>query len=63
MGMADWFKSKQREMELAYQEARRLRADYGPEAEHWCEVGVHAVADGEQRRAIKRVRKALRHLD
>ena len=62
MGMADWFKSKQREMERAYEEARWLRERYGPAAEHWCAVGIHAVTDGSQRRAIRRVQKALRHL-
>ena len=37
-----------------------LRARYGDDAERWCEVGILAAGRRARRRALYRVREALR---
>jgi hypothetical protein len=62
MGMADWFNSKQREMDSAYREAAELRDRYGDEAMTWCQAGLLSAQDADKRRALKQIRKVLLQL-
>jgi hypothetical protein len=41
-------------------EAIELRARYGEGAEEWCETGIMAAEQLERRRALYRIRDALR---
>ncbi len=43
-------------------EAIDLRERYGDDAEQWCEIGIMAADRLERRRALYRVREALRAL-
>lgn len=62
MSLVSWFNSKQHEMEQVLHDAQALRARYGCEAERWCEAALTGRIDGEQRRLLKQLRRALAHI-
>ena len=55
-----WFGARHRALQLAaLHDARALRARYGGDAEHWCEIGLMASTDPKKRRVLKSIRRAL----
>ena len=61
MSLTAWFTSHDRHVERALVNAAAIKASYGANAELWFE-GQLAGADRDTRRALRKVRKALRQL-
>jgi hypothetical protein len=62
MALLEWFNLKRREMDFIYSRASELRARYGAEAEEWCEARLLSTNERRELRALKQLRKALKHI-
>lgn len=62
MALLDWFDDQRRRMDFICTRAEELRAQYGEDAEEWCETRFLSAQQPAERRAMKQLRKALRHI-
>ncbi|HTK35700.1 MAG TPA: hypothetical protein VL358_10510 [Caulobacteraceae bacterium] len=59
MGMLSIFVRNKAQAVAVLHDALELRRRYGPEAELWCEAGIHSAPSGATRRLLKQIHKAL----
>jgi hypothetical protein len=59
MGILSRFVHTKAEAAAVLHDAAELRKRYGPEAELWCEAGIHGARSAATRRLLKRIHKAL----
>jgi hypothetical protein len=62
MALFNWFDGQSREMDFICSRAAELRARYGDEAERWCDSRLAEAREAIDRRAMKQLKKALKHV-